>query len=356
MLESNPDPSSESHELLEFGYYADISPAGDRIAYTTCEFPQYVRSGDSYPAVAHEIGPSSANYDIVVGEIDKNGGGGITSNTRITKTSQRLDHYPVWSADGIWIASLSMDRTPSKRLYPEYIVAQDLRVRRADGSKGWTILVSTLGRLDDRSPTRGGIALIPPVWSPDGQYIAYYLVTGKNGDLYTYDLHTIEVDELPTASNAGQHRIGTVISGRDSMPPRPSWSPDGQRISFVVDDGIDRGLFIAQADGTDRRQVASDRGIREVAWSPDGSEILFVPNGRFLGFVSPDGASRRQLSQAKLSSVLGEGFALGEVVWSPDGSRIAIHSSESLVTMDRVLVTMDRDGTDPRTLYEGRLR
>ena len=178
MLQANPDPDGGR---LVFGYYADISPAGDKVAYTSCEFPQNVRAGGSYPAVSSEPGPPSANYDIVVGELGKDGRHGIISNTRITNTSQRLDHYPVWSPDGTWIASLSMDRTPTPyELSPKFVLAQHMDVRRADGSKGGTTLVSTLGR------SSGRIALIPPVWSPDGQYITYYLVSENDGDSYTY--------------------------------------------------------------------------------------------------------------------------------------------------------------------------
>ena len=138
-----------------------------------------------------------------------------------------------------------------------------------------------------------------------------------------------------------------MTSALETIPPRPSWSPDGQRIAFAADDGADQGLFIAQADGTEQRQVASDPGIREVAWSPDGSEILLVSDRPYLVFVSPDGANRRQL---ELSPALGEGVAPRFVAWSPDGSRIAIHNP------GQVLVTMDRDGGNPRTLYKGHLR
>ena len=203
-----------------FGYYADISPAGDKVAYTSCEFPQNVAAGGKYPAVSSEVGPPSANYDIVVGELGKDGRHGIINNTRITNTSRRLDHYPVWSPDGTWIASLSMDRTPTPyELSPKFVLAQYLEVRRADGSsKVPTVLVSTLERFDDRAPS---IALIPPVWSPDGRYIAYYLVVKKDSE-YTYELSGVA--NLPNLSKSGRHRIGTTTSALETIPPRPSWS------------------------------------------------------------------------------------------------------------------------------------
>ena len=222
MLEAIPDPGPEG---LVFGYYADISPAGDKVAYTSCEFPQNVAAGGKYPAVSSEVGPPSANYDIVVGELGKDGRHGVINNTRITNTSRRLDHYPVWSPDGTWIASLSMDRTPTPyELSPKFVLAQYLEVRRADGSsKVPTVLVSTLERFDDRAPSSSGIALIPPVWSPDGRMRRMNFIPR----------------ESPTCPCRSRGGTG---SERDlSARVRPSSG------SPVADDGTNRGLFIAQA-------------------------------------------------------------------------------------------------------------
>ena len=146
----------------------------------------------------------------------------------------------------------------------------------------------------------------------------------------------------PICRSRGGTGSETTTSALETIPPRPSWSPDGQRIAFVADDGTNRGLFIAQADGTEQRQVASDPEIREIAWSPGGSEILFVVTDEVY-FINPDGTDRRRL---ELSPALRRGAALGLVVWSPDGSRIAILRTGG----GPVVQTVAPDGSDVRIL------
>ena len=144
-----------------------------------------------------------------------------------------------------------------------------------------------------------------------------------------------------------------ITLGLDQVPPRPSWSPDSQRIAFVADDGGAPGLFTALADGTDRQRVASAAGIREIAWSPDGSEILIVSDRPYLVFVSPDGGQSRRIG-AMAGTRGKESFPVW-LLGSPDGSRIAIYSPGQ-VNPGQVIVTMDRDGGNPRPLNEVYLR
>jgi Tol biopolymer transport system component len=103
-----------------------------------------------------------------------------------------------------------------------------------------------------------------PVWSPDGQRIAFVLAEKPppgvlrlqtNLDIYTLDVETGERTQLTQdrASNEG-----------------PTWSPDGQRIAFVsTRDNAQGEIYVMNADGSDVRRL-TDNELAEamLAWAP----------------------------------------------------------------------------------------
>ena len=122
----------------------------------------------------------------------------------------------------------------------------------------------------------------------------------------------------------------------------------------MEDEGIEKlpsGIYVMRADGTDLRQIA-DGLIGAPAWSPDGSEILFVSDGVYV--AGPDGSGLRELGPGART------VAPHLAVWSPDGSRIAVLGDTGLDDGQLVLLTMNRDGTDQHILVreegEGLLR
>ena len=310
-------------ESSRFGFYADVSPDVPRIVYTTCE----------YPLDGYEI--ATVNMD-------------GTGKRRLTEDGY-FDHYPVWSPDGSRIAFVSHRLTadPKTREDPDYSYLERLApdaypVRRYRDQRKAKLTIlrvekSLADRLVDVVLRRGDVsrleetarlALSPPVWSPDSEYLAFIANAGSfNSDLpfgFTRVVHTVREDGSRLA------RIGETTA-------LPTWSPDGDDLAYATVDGDVPALYAVRPDGTGRRLIWSggaDEGfapISQVLWSPDGSEILFFSNESYL--VRPDGGGLRRLG-------IPRHVPDARAAWSPDGSRIAIYFPYLQI------VTVSRDGTE----------
>ena len=328
----DPNPSSPSGPRAPesmYGFTADVSPDGSRIVYSSCEFTleerpsRYIVYWSDYPFV-------DTGYEI--GVIDVDG----TGQVRLTKNGD-FDSLPVWSPDGTEIAFVGHSSM--------FFTAHDseLYTMYADGSRVQRVFRKLFS----------GVSYYPPAWSPDGQSLAVAAIRGNRP--YYSVLLTVGPDGSDARDFADTRGIQNA----------PAWSPDGEHLAFAIgdaksfdgnveDEGIEKlpsGIYVMRADGTDLRQIA-DGLIGAPAWSPDGSEILFVSDGVYV--AGPDGSGLRELGPGART------VAPHLAVWSPDGSRIAVLGDTGLDDGQLVLLTMNRDGTDQHILVreegEGLLR
>lgn len=111
-------------------------------------------------------------------------------------------------------------------------------------------------------------------WSPDGQAL---LINYTETDITGFRLAVVNAD----GSGSRELDVGRAADWA-------SWRPDGRHIAFRGQSGNDRSAaFIAAADGTNVRQLpietaglADFEGLR---WSPDGSHLSFMSDGRLGG-------------------------------------------------------------------------
>jgi Tol biopolymer transport system component len=144
-----------------------------------------------------------------------------------------------------------------------------------------------------------------PVWSPDGQRIAFVRQTGNASQIYVMN------------SGGGSQRPLTTGPGRVASP---AWSPDGQQIVFTATrDGVSQ-ITLIRSKGSQRHDLApSHSDQRAPAWSPDGQIIAFLSKasrGYFELYVI--GADGRNLWQVP-TPVPGLQPDVTGFTWLPDG-------------------------------------
>ncbi len=109
----------------------------------------------------------------------------------------------------------------------------------------------------------------------------------------------------------------------------PLWSPDGQQIAFwsVPYAGDGGGLFIQAADGTGEAERLTTSEIVQIpeAFSPDGTQLVFRHNQ-----TGNEGLHILSLDDERSSEPFIDGtFFEGAAAISPNGRWIAYHSNES---------------------------
>jgi tol-pal system beta propeller repeat protein TolB len=148
-----------------------------------------------------------------------------------------------------------------------------------------------------------------PDYSPDGKQIAFDNGSPKSGDIFV-----INADGSGTPTNLTQDAAARNI--------RPDWSPDGSKIAFTSRrDGNDE-IYVMNADGTGTPTNLTNNPAADSApaWSPDGRKIVFVSDrdgNEEIYVMNADGSD-----QTRLTTWPGRDE---DPDWSPNGRWIAFH-------------------------------
>ena len=305
------NPSRES----QYGHHAHVSPDGTQLVYASCE----------YPFPPHQQNPERIDFNFEVAIIGIDG----TGQRRLTR-NPRLDNYPVWSPDGSRVAFLST------RQYYDAPEEMALYTMAADGSDVQRVA----------PPGKHGLTLAPPVWSPDGERLAFQVNTGFfYGSLR--DLYLVRADGSEM----------TLLA--EEVASVPAWSPDGQRLAVAKIAGDDVGLYTLAADGSDLQFITTIFNLDWLHWEPSYNGVVPIlawsPDGRQILYSCLDAAACIiDLASGEVVLIESEIAFLvttHAAAWSPDGTRVAIFTPGGEDPPQLYTVAADgADGTDRRHL------
>lgn len=148
-----------------------------------------------------------------------------------------------------------------------------------------------------------------PAWSPDGTQLAFASYRDGNWEIY-----------VMSADGGNQQRL----TRSPSADYAPAWSPAGDTLAFVSDRSGNLDIYLMAPDGSDVRVLTTDEGTDQApAWSPDGSQLLwesYRDGNMEIMAIELESRQPRNLTQDVYADDHGG-------TWSPDGGQIAYFSN-----------------------------
>ena len=199
-----------------------------------------------------------------------------------------------------------------------------------------------------------GAASQRPQWSPDGERVLFV------GDVDANTSQTIRGHLYEASLDGGSpSEIFVNLPGSLNRIRDPSYSPDGRRIVFVAFTNTvkDGRIFTANRDGSNLQAIYADpagssgtTALRDTAFSPDGSAVLFgrlgAPQDLQVHSVGAEGVSTHQLTATSSSPGSNDGAS-----WRPNGQSIAWTNYNYGSGQPLKVKVMDNDGSNPSALF-----
>jgi Tol biopolymer transport system component len=170
---------------------------------------------------------------------------------------------------------------------------------------------------------------IDPVWSPDGNFVAF-----SASSITAADIMIVEIRDFSTVN---------ITADTDAVFIAPTWLSDSQHVVFTSPDISSSGLWVARREGSGVERIVA-RYVDMFAGSPVQNILAFAmgdfsatDEGLDIYLVNQDGSSPVDLTQDLVQFE-------NSPAWSPDGSQIAFQALSSSQNHDIWVINADGSG------------
>lgn len=194
-------------------------------------------------------------------------------------------------------------------------------------------------------------------WSPDGSKVVFTRHAGADLNGESEQVDVVSSDGSALRALTPGRAVTTLTVAKLGFDSHGSFSPDGQRIAYVHEDGDFNGtdlqhsnVWVMDASGHGKKQIThlpSHGGdVGSVIWSPDGTQLLYAftdttTNAQALFLTGADGGATRQLTRWSLN-------AGGVPAWSAKADLIAFRAVIDEDSGVGNIYTMKPDGSAVR--------
>ncbi len=173
------------------------------------------------------------------------------------------------------------------------------------------------------------------VIAPSGSIMALVLSRSGGVDLYVQNLMTRKLTRLTTSNKVNESS--------------PTWSPDGDSLAYISDEGRVPRLYIMGVGSRQGRRATYYSGVTECAapeWGDNG-QIAFCGRsaGRYRIYILDPAADPRTSAPQAVSPADGADYE--DPSWAPDGRHVVCTRTAGF---KRSLVVLDTLGDDPQPL------
>ena len=226
-----------------------------------------------------------------------------------------------WRADELWI----MDPTgqQARKLYtgqfynPHVSWSLDSRLLAFEVDEAGERYIYTVdwkfGRIKQLVHGEG------PAWSPTSNRLVFRRRdSSQTGELDVVYRINSDGSDLRVIARVPIERARRSYTYR----PAPSWSPDGTRVAFSVNNARYVGVRIQNIDGERLKEIPTQhQQVRQLKWSADGTRLAYVLSGSNRPAERID--SQLHISESVRALTQNEILNHTSPSWSPTGKRLA---------------------------------